>query len=107
MDSNFQRSITQKLDLDGYLDKFVSFMARPKSVAMQGDANNHYRYIRALESVELPEFPQIPNLDDKLAKLSKQGILHLDEIFYFVKMIHLFNRLKALELPEPMRPSHK
>ena len=78
-------------------------MARPKSVAMQGDANNHYRYIKALESIELPEFPQIPNLDDKLAKLSKQGILHLDEIFYFVKMIYLFNRLKALELPEPMK----
>ena len=46
--------------------------------------------------------PQIPNLDDKLARLSKQGVLHLDEIYQFVKIIYLFNKLKAMTLPEPM-----
>ncbi len=102
MENSLERSITQKLDLDGYLNKFTSFMAREKSVAMQGDANNHYRYIKALEKVDIPQMPQIPNLDDKLARLSKQGVLHLDEIYHFVKIIYLFNKLKAMELPQPM-----
>ncbi len=103
MENSLERSIIQKLDLDTYLSKFTSFMARPKMVAMEGDANNHYRYIKALEKVELPQIPEMPNLDDKLARLSKQGVLHLDEIYHFVKMIYLFNKLKAMELPEPMR----
>jgi len=98
-----KRDIIQKLDLENYIDKFTSFMAREKSVAMEGDTNNHYRYIKALSSIDLPEFPQIPPLDNILARLSKQGILHLDEIYHFIKIIYLFNRLKATDLPEPAR----
>jgi len=100
--SEKESSIGKKLDLDGYISRFTSFMAREKPVAMEGDANLHYRYIKALENVEIPEPPAIQPIDDLLARLGKQAVLKLDEIFLFIKTIHYFNRLSALSLPHPV-----
>ena len=49
-----EKSIIQKLDLDGYIHQFKQFLAREKPVAMMGDINQHYRYITALAKVEFP-----------------------------------------------------
>ena len=51
---NNEKSIIQKLDLDGYISQFKQFLAREKPVAMQGDINQHYRYIQALSKVQFP-----------------------------------------------------
>jgi len=97
-----ERSIIQKLDLDSYIQQFKQFFARDKSVMMEGDINQHHRYIKALSSVQFPSPSDVPNLDRELALIKKQGILTLDEIYAFVTMISYFNRLKALSFPEPL-----
>jgi len=100
-ESGGKRTLPEKLDLKEYLSQFVSFMARPKPVEMEGDIHQHHRHIRALAAVEIPEAPRLPPMEDRLARLGKEGVLHLDELYDFVRMIRYFNRLKALNLPEP------
>ena len=95
-------SIVKKLDLDGYIENFERFLARVKPVPMEGDVNQHYRYIKALSSIEFPEPKSVPNLDGALARVRKQAILGLDEIYHFVKIVEYFNRLKALDMPQPL-----
>ena len=97
-----ETSIVQKLDLDGYIGQFKHFLARDKSVAMQGDINQHYRYIQALSSVQFPPPPDVPLLDKELARIHLQAVLGLDEIYAFVKMISYFNTLHAQHFPEPL-----
>lgn len=97
-----EKSIIQKLDLDGYIEQFKKFLAREKPVAMMGDINQHYRYIEALSKVQFPEPSPVPNLDGELARIKKQAILSIDEIHAFVKMISYFNALSAVGFTEPL-----
>jgi len=97
-----EKSIIQKLDLDGYILQFKQFLAREKPVAMQGDINQHYRYIQALSKVQFPLPKQVPNLDNELARIKKQAVLSLDEIYAFVTMLSYFNTLSAVGFTEPL-----
>jgi len=97
-----EKSIIQKLDLDGYVKQFQTFLAREKPVAMMGDINQHYRYIKALSRVEFPTPKSVPNLDGELARIKKQAILSLDEIYAFVTMFSYFNTLSAVGFTEPL-----
>ena len=94
--------IIKKLDLEGYIAEFKRFLARDKAVAMPGDINQHFRYIKALSDVQFPSPHPTPNLDRELALIGKQAVLGLDEIYAFVTIISYFNKLKALGLPEPL-----
>jgi len=93
----------QKLDLDSYIQQFEQFFARAKPVAMHGDINQHYRYIKALSTIQFPEPKEVPLLEGQLNRIRKQAVLGLDEIYHFVKIVMYFNTLKTLELPEPVR----
>ncbi len=95
-------SIAKKLDLEEYLDSFISFMSRPKSPAMEGDTSIHYRFIDAIQKSEFPPPPKIPECSDMLLRLDKQGVLRLDEIFVFIKITAYFNRLKTIEFSGPV-----
>jgi len=95
-------TIVKKLDLDGYIEKFRSFFARDKSIVMQGDINQHHRYIKALSNVEFNPPKEVPNLDIQLNRIKKQATLSLDEIYAFVSMISYFNHLRTLSMPEPL-----
>ena len=97
-----EKSIIQKLDLDGYIEQFKHFLAREKPVAMMGDINQHYRYIKALSTVQFPSPKQVPNLDRELNLVKKHGVLSLDEIYAFVTMFSYFNTLKAVGFSEPL-----
>ncbi len=99
---NNEKSIIQKLDLDRYVSQFKQFLAREKPVAMQGDINQHYRYIQALSKVQFPLPKQVPNLDNELARIKKQAVLGLDEIYAFVTMFSYFNSLNAAGFTEPL-----
>ena len=99
---NREKSIIQKLDLDGYISQFKQFLARKKLVAMQGDINQHYRYIQALSKVQFPPPKQVPNLDNELARIKKQAVLSLEEIYAFVTMFSYFNTLSAVGFTEPL-----
>lgn len=87
-----------KLDLKTYLEEFKAFFARDKDIFLQGDSNLHFKRIQELCKVEFPSMPELSNLDKALVHLSKQGILHLDEIFEFVKIFLYFEKLKKLKL---------
>jgi len=102
IEQSSEKSIIQKLDLDGYIHQFKQFLAREKSVAMMGDINQHYRYIEALSKVQFPPPKPVPNLDRELNILSKQGVLSLDEIYAFVTMLSYFNTLRTQEFGEPL-----
>ncbi len=97
-----EKSIIQKLDLDGYIQQFQKFLAREKPVPMMGDINQHYRYIQALSKVQFPTPNPVPNLDRELNLIKKQGVLSLDEIHAFITMISYFNTLNAVGFIEPL-----
>ncbi len=97
-----EKTIIQKLDLDGYIQQFQKFLAREKPVAMMGDINQHYRYIQALSQVQFPIPNAVPNLDRELNLIKKQGVLSLEEIYAFVTMISYFNTLNAVGFTEPL-----
>ena len=96
------KTVTQKLDLDNFINNFKSFYARDKDIEMQGDINQHYRYIEALSKIEFPPIKNLPNLDEQLQRIKKQGVLHIDDIYAFVTIVGYFNSLKATTLPEPL-----
>ncbi|MDQ7046239.1 MAG: endonuclease MutS2 [Sulfurovum sp.] len=97
-----EKTIIQKLDLDGYVKQFQTFLARDKPLAMMGDINQHYRYIQALSKVQFPLPKPVPNLDRELGRIKKQGVLSLDEIYAFVSMFSYFNTLSAVGFTEPL-----
>ena len=97
-----EKTIIQKLDLDGYIQQFQKFLAREKPVAMMGDINQHYRYIQALSKVQFPLPRSVPNLDRELNLIKKQGVLSLDEIYAFVTMFSYFNTLNTVGFTEPL-----
>lgn len=99
---NNEKTIIQKLDLDGYVKQFQTFLAREKPLAMQGDINQHYRYIKALSKVQFPSAKQVPNLDNELARIKKQAVLSLDEIYAFVTIFSYFNTLSTVGFTEPL-----
>ena len=97
-----EKSIIQKLDLDRYVDQFKQFLAREKPVTMMGDINQHHRYLQALSKVQFPAPASVPNLDRELARIKKQAVLTLDEIYAFVTMFSYFNTLKTVDFTEPL-----
>jgi len=99
---NDEKSIVQKLDLDGYIQSFKSFLARDKPVAMMGDINQHFRYIKALSSIQFPKPKALANLDFELNRIKKQSILSLEEIYEFIKMLSYFNTLQSVGFTEPL-----
>jgi len=102
MQKRNEKSIIQKLDLEGYIEQFKEFFARKKSIVMQGDINQHYRYISSLSSVQFPTPAIVPNLERELNLIEKQAILSLPEIYAFVTMISYFNTLKTVNFNEPV-----
>ena len=99
---NITKTITQKLDLERFIQNFKSFYAREKDIDMMGDINLHHRYITALTTVQFPPIKELPNLDREINVIKKQGVLPLKEIYAFVTIIEYFNSLKATSLPEPL-----
>lgn len=93
-----KEELISKLDLNSYLEEFKALFARDKEIFLQGDSNLHFKRIHELCEVEFPAMPELSNLDKVLVHLSKQGILHLDEIFEFVKIFRYFEKLKKLKL---------
>ncbi len=96
------KSIASKLDLDEYINSFKSFFVRPKSIAIEGDINQHFGYIKALSSIEFPQPKSVMPLDNALARVRKQAVLSIDEIYAFVVIVEYFNRLRATTMPEPL-----
>ena len=95
---NHKDKIIKQLDLNSYIEQFEGFLARPKPLFLEGDRSLHFRFIKALENVEFKTPPKVKNLDDCWMRLSKKGVLGLDEIFETVKIVRYFQYLKNLKI---------
>lgn len=89
--------IFNKLDLNDYLQKLFSLMSRKNSVFLQGDSKINYEKILEFAKFDIKICEKVANLDDALMRLSKQGVLHISEIFEFSKIINYFLYLKSCE----------
>lgn len=88
--------IEKRLDLTHFLNEFTGFLAREKPLYIEGDQNLHFSFIQALDAYEFKAPKKVKNLDTQLQHIKKQGILKLDEIFEFVKIIRYFEYLRTL-----------
>lgn len=94
------KSMIDKLDLQSYIYSFESFFSRPKHLFIEGDQNRHYEMIKALDSIEFDPPKAIKDLTEAQNHIRKQGVLTLDTIYEYIKMIRYFGYLKTLTLPE-------
>ena len=88
--------IAKKLDLSEFLSSFSSFFAREKNIAFEGDYKVYAQLLKDLEPLILPTPPKIKNLDTQLLHLQKNGVLHLEDIFEFGKILLFFHAVKTL-----------
>ncbi len=109
-----------KLDIEEFIKKFKTFFAREKGLKFEGDINIHYKFILELEKIEFVPPPTIKNLDTQLNYLKKSGILKLEDIFEFIKIIRyffylkkivvegaLFNYISKINIPEEIKEIEK
>lgn len=89
--------LVAKLDLKEYIESFLELMARSKPLYMEGDVNVHYQYVSELEHYDFKAPSKVRSLQTSLMLIKKQGVLGLDEIFEFVKIIRYFVYLKHLK----------
>ncbi len=89
------KDLFAKLDLGEYLERFNSNLAREKPLFLSGDNKLNYEKIVELSKFELTPPKSVANLDDALARVSKQAILHISEIYEFAKVIAYFKYLKS------------
>lgn len=86
-----------KLDLIGYIDEFSAYLARKKALFLEGDSKLHFARLCELEKCEFTPPQECANLHQSLTHLNKQGVLHLNESFEFIKIVQYFNYLKGLK----------
>ncbi len=96
------KTLINKLDLTSYIGDLQSYFARQKDIILQGDIHIHYKIIKNLQNYELKQPQEIENLDSALNYLSKQGIIKLDEIYEFVKIIGYFYYLKKFDFSDTL-----
>ena len=88
------QEILKKLDLTDYIESFSKHFAREKSIILEGDINLHYKLINELEKFDVKAPDNVANLDNALMHIQKQGVLKVDEIIEFTKIIKYFTYLK-------------
>lgn len=84
-----------KLDLDDYLEEFYSFFSRDAQLFLQGDSSLHYKRINELCELDLKYPKKTKLLNTAILHLEKKGILHLEELAEFVKIISYIKYLKS------------
>ena len=82
-----------RLDLEEFIYRFASLLARPKSFYLQGNHHLYKAILDELDSLSLPIIPKVPNLNKALFVLQKFGTLNLQEIFAFSKILGYFATL--------------
>ncbi|PAF52574.1 endonuclease MutS2 [Helicobacter sp. 13S00477-4] len=89
-------SLIEKLDLKDFIELFKDFFARPKPIHLEGDRSVLNYFIKELDKIVFTPPSKIKNLDNQILHLKKFGILKIEEIFEFIKIIRYFLYLKSL-----------
>ncbi len=97
------KEILSKLDLNEFISKYEHFLARPKPLFMEGDVNQHFRFIKKISPTDFTPPKEVENLDSSLMYLKKSGTLKLHEIYAFVKIIEYFLYLKKLKFDDEIQ----
>ncbi|MDR3177519.1 MAG: endonuclease MutS2 [Campylobacteraceae bacterium] len=92
------QKLISKLDLDGYITNYKNFLAREKPIFMEGDTSLHFRFIKELQNYDLNPPLNVDDINQELTHLSKHGVLHIKQIWEFVKIIRYFLYLKQKKL---------
>lgn len=87
-------NILNRLDLYEFIEKFYTFLARPKAFYLNGDLAVFKKIIDEMDSINLPNIPNVENIDSALNVLKKSGDISLKEIFNVVKILNYFLLLK-------------
>nr|WP_275855176.1 hypothetical protein [Sulfurimonas sp. MAG313] len=86
--------ISAQLDLSSFLEHFCEFFSRDKPLYIEGDQNRHFSLIKELDKHEFKSPTKLKDLHNALGFLKKQGLLNLEDIFEFVKIIRYFHYLQ-------------
>ncbi|MFG5097706.1 endonuclease MutS2 [Campylobacter lari] len=97
------QNFLKKLDLDVYVTEFKELFARDKEIFLQGDSKLHFKRLNELSLIEFNPPPVIKDLNSSLMHLGKQGILHLEQSFEFIKICMYFKYLKSLKFEESLK----
>ncbi len=96
------KEIFSKLDLGDFLEDFQAYFAREKSFFMQGDTFLHAKMIEQLQTKTYKNPPTVSNLDTSLIHLTKQGVLHVSDIYEFTKLISYMYYLQNLHFEDKL-----
>lgn len=102
--------LIKQLDLEAFFAEFATFLARKKPMYLNGDLGMYKKMIDELDlafcdGVHLPQIPRVESLEPALMHLSKNGNLHLSQIYNISKILGYFHTLqkhiqKNSQIPE-------
>lgn len=93
--------LIDKLDLKDFIDSFKEFFARKKPIHIEGDRLALNNFIQELDKIDFAPPAKTKELNTQILHLKKFGVLKLEEIFEFIKIIRYFMYLKSLsQIPQ-------
>lgn len=88
------KNLIKQLDLNHFIDTLETFFARKKEIIFDGDKKVFFTLIEEMDKIVFTPPKEVKNLDTSLQSIQKFGVLKLEEIYEFTKIIHYFNYLK-------------
>ena len=98
--------LAQALDLDEFLTRFHTYLARPKPLYLQGDMQLYHTMLREMDSMRLPSLPALADFSHAFLLLQKRGTLSLQDIWGFAKELEFFATLQEALHPYPESQFH-
>ncbi|MDR1452271.1 MAG: Smr/MutS family protein [Helicobacteraceae bacterium] len=89
--------LIQQLDLEEHFAALSAFFARAKPFTVGGDERANTIFLREMKTMDIPALPPSQNLDGAIARLRKQGIAKLGELYDFVRIARFFETLNHRE----------
>jgi len=95
--------LISKLDLDEYINSLKALLCREHNLFLHLDYNwcvNIIKELRFKDELALKPLNRNKNLDDAIEHLKAQGVLHIEDIYYFCDIAKYFLYAKRLNLKE-------
>ncbi|MBD3824695.1 MAG: endonuclease MutS2, partial [Epsilonproteobacteria bacterium] len=90
--------LISQLDLQEHINHFTSFFSRLNSLYIEGDQEQHFRYIKALDAIEFNAPPKVGDFTNIKLHLQKKGVLTFEQIFEIIKAVRYFRYFKNIRL---------